>query len=588
MRTIRRLGVYLQPYWKLALIAPALMVLEVAMDLTQPYLIKQIVDVGIPSGDVGMIVRIGALMVGAALLGAVGGIGCTVYAVRAAMYFGADLRSALYRHVQSLSLGNFDVLGTGPLITRLTSDVTQVQGIVMIALRVMVRAPLITVGSMIMAIIISPRLGVLFVVLVPPLVLVIYVVMVRSYPLYQRMQQELDRLNAVMQENLAGVRVVKAFVRARHETTRFDGQNETLTGSSIKAMTFSATVTPVMTLVLNLGVAAVIWWGGQGAVKGDISLGEIIAFVNYLRQTLVWLVMVSMLVARISRAQASGDRIIEVLDSEPAVKNRPAARTTFTPVGRLSFEGVSFSYDAGEPVLRNVTFTAEPGQTVAILGATGSGKSSLVNLIPRFYDVSEGRITLDNIDIRDLSIKTLRQHVGIAMQESVLFSGTIHENLLHGREDATTDEIVAAAQAAQADGFVRTFVDGYDTQLGQRGVNLSGGQRQRLAIARALVRRPAVLVLDDSTSAVDVETEAQIHSAMDTLLQQDCTRIIVAQRISTVLDADKILVLERGEIVAQGTHATLLEGSPIYREIYESQLGNGMTTQPVEVAHGRP
>jgi ATP-binding cassette subfamily B multidrug efflux pump len=412
MRTIRQLWPLLKPYWHLVLIAPALMVLEVAMDLTQPYLIQQIVDVGIASGDIGMIVRTGMLMVGAALLGAVGGIGCTYYAVRAAMRFGADLRSVLYRHVQNLSLGNFDVLGTGSLITRLTSDVTQVQDIVLMALRIMVRAPLIMLGSLIMAILTSPRLGMLFVILVPPLLVVVYIVLVRSYPLYQRLQQELDRLNTIMQENLAGVRVVKAFVRAGHETARFDAQNEALVGSSIRAMTFSATVTPVMTLVLNLGVAAAIWWGGQGAVNGDITLGEIIAFVNYLRRTLFSLVMVSMLFARISRAQASGDRIVEVLESVPQVRGRPGAATAAAGKGRLAFEGVSFSYDTGEPVLQDVTFTAEPGQTVAILGATGSGKSSLVNLIPRFYDVTGGRITLDGVDIRDLSIKTLRQQGG--------------------------------------------------------------------------------------------------------------------------------------------------------------------------------
>ncbi len=585
MKTVRRLWPHLKPYWRLVVIAPLLMVLEVAMDLTQPYLIRQIVDVGIANGDLGQILRTGAVMIGAALIGAVGGIGCTVYAVRASMRFGADLRSALYRHVQTLSFGNFDRLGTGQLITRLTSDVTQLQEIVLMALRIMVRAPLIMLGSMVMAIVTSPALAVLYLVLIPPLLVVVYVVLVRSYPLYQRMQEGLDRLNAVMQENLAGVRVVKAFVRAEHETARFDARNTHLAGSSIRAMEFSATVTPVMELVLNLGVAAVIWFGGRGAMTGDISLGEIIAFVNYLRQTLFSLVMVSMLFARMSRAQASADRVIEVLDSAPEVQERSTPRDHLAGPGRLVFEDVTFSYDGGEPALRGVSFSAEPGQTVAILGATGSGKSSLVNLIPRFYDVTAGRITLDGVDIRDLSFTALRDRVGIALQESVLFSGTIYQNLQHGREDATAEEIYAAARAAQADGFIREFPDGYDTLVGQRGVNLSGGQRQRLAIARALVRRPAVLILDDSTSAVDVETEALIHSAMSDLLP-DCTRIIVAQRISTVLEADMILVLERGEIVAAGTHAALLASSPIYREIYDSQLGNGVAARPVEVSHG--
>jgi ATP-binding cassette subfamily B multidrug efflux pump len=584
MNAIRRLLPYLKPYWKPALAAPLLMVLEVAMDLAQPYLIQRIVDNGIASGDMGMIARYGGLMIGAALVGMVGGVGCTYYAVRAAMLFGADLRGGLYRKVQRLSFGNFDQFGTGQLITRLTNDVTQVQDIVLAALRIMVRSPLTLVGSLVMATLTSPRLALLFLFLMPPLALVVYFVLTRSYPLYVQMQTQLDRLNAVMQENLAGIRVVKAFVRSDYEKQRFGAANEALTGSAVAAMQFGAMVGPVMMIMLDLGVISVIWFGGHAVVAGEMTIGQMIAFVNYLRGTLFSLVMFSMLITRISRAQASSERIIEVLDTEPEVQEHPGARTAFQARGRLAFEQVTFGYDTGEPVLRDISFVAEPGQAVAILGATGSGKSTLVSLIPRFYDVDEGRITLDGVDIRELSLKSLRDQIGIALQESVLFSGTILENLGHGREGATVAEMHQAAQAARADRFIRQFAEEYDTVLGQRGVNLSGGQRQRLAIARALVRRPAILILDDSTSAVDVETEIQIHDALDTLLA-GCTRIIVAQRISTVLEADKILVLDGGRIVAEGTHVELLRSSAIYREIYDSQLGGGVAERPQEASH---
>ncbi len=585
MNSIRRLLPYLKPYWKPALAAPLLMVLEVAMDLIQPYLIQRIVDLGIASGDMGLIAQYGGLMIGAALVGMVGGVGCTYYAVRAAMSFGADLRGVLYRAVQRLSFGNFDRFGTGQLITRLTNDVTQVQDILLATLRMMVRAPFTLVGSLLMAVLTSPRLALLFVLLLPPLTVVVYVVLTRSYPLYLRMQTQLDRLNTVMQENLAGIRVVKAFVRSDYEEQRFGAANEALTGGSITAMQFSAAVTPVMMLLLDFGVVGVIWFGGRDVVGGALTLGQVIAFVNYLRRTLFSLVMFSMLITRISRAQASAERIIEVLDTEPEVQEQPGARADFQARGRLAFEHVTFGYDSGEPVLRDISFVAEPGQAVAILGATGSGKSTLVSLIPRFYDVDAGRIMLDSVDIRDLSLKALRDQIGIALQESVLFSGTILENLGHGREGATVAEMHQAAEAARADRFIRQFADGYGTVVGQRGVNLSGGQRQRLAIARALVRRPAILILDDSTSAVDVETETQIHDALDTLLA-GCTRIIVAQRISTVLEADKILVLDGGRIVAEGTHPELLRSSPIYREIYDSQLGGGVTDRLEETRHG--
>jgi len=575
MDVVRHLRVYLKPYWKQAVIAPLLMVVEVVCDLMLPRLLQTIVDEGIAQSDMELVWRTGVLMVIVTAVGAVGGIGCTVFAVRASMNFGADLRSAVYRKVQTLSFGNLDRIGTAELVTRLTNDVNQVQELLLMALRILVRSPLLMVGSLIMAVVTSPRLALLLAVLMPLLILMLAIVIRRAFPLYQLIQKKLDRVNEVIQENLSGVRVVKAFVRSDHEKRRFRSANEGLTDTSIQAMRISVVTGPFMMLAINLGVVAVVWFGGIQAIGGTMTAGTIIAFVNYLRQALMSLMMVSMLMIRISRAQASGRRVVDVLASEAEVQDRPGALGRFSPQGRVAFEHVTFGYNGGEPVLQDISFVAEPGQTVALLGATGSGKSSLINLIPRFYDVDSGRVTIDGIDVRDIPQADLRAAIGVALQDTVLFSGTIYDNIRQGRDGATAAEITAAARAAQAHDFITALPDGYDTQLGQRGVNLSGGQKQRLAIARALVRQPVILILDDSTSAVDVETESKIQAALGEIMR-DRTSFIVAQRISTVLKADKILVLDDGRIAAEGTHQELMASSPVYREIYESQLGSGV------------
>jgi ATP-binding cassette subfamily B protein len=395
--------------------------------------------------------------------------------------------------------------------------------------------------------------------------------------MFIQVQKRLDDLNTVIQENLAGIRVVKAFVRGEHEIERFQGTNEQLMRQTIQVGKTIAIGMPAMMLVLNMGIVAVIWFGGVQVSYGTMQVGEIIAFVNYLAVTLMSLVMASMLIMMTARAQASAERIREVLDSAPKVQNKPKTGPKFAPQGRITFENVTFGYDGDEhdPVLKDISFVAEPGQTVAILGSTGAGKSSLIHLIPRFYDVSDGCVKIDDVDVRDVDKDALRQNIGIALQESVLFSGTIRDNIRYGRPEATDEEVIQAARAAQAHEFISAMPEGYDTELGQRGVNLSGGQKQRVAIARALLVRPAVLILDDSTSAVDVETEIKIQDALDQIMQ-DRTSFVIAQRISTVLNADKILVLDDGQIAAQGTHTTLLASSDIYREIYESQLGNGV------------
>lgn len=568
---------YLKPYRKWALLAPVLMLIEVAMDLTHPRLIQRIVDEGIGRGDMALVLRTGLLMLGLSVIGVLGGMGNGVAAEQVVQGAGADLREALFRKVQALSFGNLDRLGTGPLITRLTNDVTQLQEATMMMLRMAARGPFLMVGSLVMAILTSPQLAFIPLILIPIEVLVVVLVVRKATPLFTQVQARIDALNAVMQENLAGVRLVKAFARADREEERFGEANARLAGQAIAAMRTGATMFPFMMMTVNLGVVSVLWFGGIQVTRGTMQPGQIIAFVNYLLTTLFNLMMVSQLVLQFARAGASARRIEEVLGTEPLVVDRADAVQDLTFRGRVVFDKVSFGYDANgsEPVLKDVTFTAEPGEMVAVLGTTGAGKSSLVHLIPRFYDVTAGRVLVDGVDVREVSQEALRRHIGVVLQEAVLFSGTIRDNIRYGRPEATDAEVVAAAKAAQAHDFIIGFPDGYDTMLGQRGVNLSGGQKQRLAIARALLLKPTILILDDSTSAVDIETEAKIQDALEEQMQH-CTSFVIAQRVSTVLKADKILILDEGRIAAEGTHETLLATSPIYREICASQLGNGV------------
>ena len=620
MKSVRKLARFLRPYWRWAVLAPLAMLLEVAMDLTLPWNVQRIVDQGVAQRDLPFVLQTGGLMIVLALLGAVGGIGCTYYAVSAAQAFGADLRATLFRKVQSLSFGNLDKLGTGHLITRLTNDVTQLQEAVAMLLRVLVRAPLLMIGSLIMAILTAPQLIFVPLVLMALVLTGVALVVRRAYPMYGEVQARLDTLNTVMQENLAGVRVVKAFVRAGKEIERFGKANLALTDQMIRVARVTVIMFPMMMTLISAGVIAVLWFGGHEVQAGGMRLGQIIAFVNYLQQTLFSLLMVSMLVLQLSRAAASAGRVDELLENQPEVQDRPETMRLPAAKGRVAFENVTFSYEgsAGDPVLKDISFVAEPGQTVALLGTTGAGKSTLVHLIPRFYDVTGGRVTVDGVDVRDMEQSALRRNIGVALQEAVLFSGTIRDNIRYGRPDATDEEVVAAAQAAQAHEFILSFPDGYDTMLGQRGVNLSGGQKQRVAIARALLVKPAVLILDDSTSAVDVETEVEIQAALDEIMLRRAkgsrgarergsggaeeqrskggtnghapsgsassngagaaslgTCFVIAQRISTVLNADKILVLDDGRVAAEGTHGELLASSPIYRDIYDSQLGSG-------------
>jgi ATP-binding cassette subfamily B protein len=575
MNSLLRMLRFVAPYRKAVIAGMVMLVGGVVTDLAIPRLMQQIIDHGIAQMNLHMVLVTAGIMVGATLISAVLGIGNASSAVAVSQRFASDLRSGTFSHIQRLSFGNRDRLQTGRLLVRLTSDVSQVQQIVMFFLRLYTRAPLLLAGSIVLLFVTNWRLGLIMLVILPVTTGMIIFFTSRSRPLFMEVQRRLDGLNTILQENLSGVRVVKAFVRAEHENERFDKANTELLGVSIRVFRLLSILNPSLGLVLNLGTVAVIWLGGREVVGGLVTPGEVVAFINYLITTAFPLAMMGTMVSQVSAAEASASRILEVLDDQPEVLDRPGARPLGPISGRVSFEDVSFRYTGtgGEPVLSHVSFTAEPGQTVAILGATGSGKSSLVSLIPRFYDVSAGRVTVDGVDIREVTAESLRSQIGTALQETVLFTGTIRDNIRYGKPQASEEDVISAARAAYAHDFIIGFPEGYDTMVGQRGVNLSGGQKQRIAIARALLIRPRILILDDSTSAVDVETEAGIQDRLKGLMANR-TSVIVAQRISTVLAADRIVVLDRGTVAAQGTHAELMAASPIYREIYASQLGD--------------
>ncbi|TMV48214.1 ABC transporter ATP-binding protein [Paenibacillus mesophilus] len=572
---------YLKPYWLPVLLAPLLMLVEVFMDLLQPKLMADIVNNGVMTGDLAYIRQTGLLMLGVAIVGLIGGIGCTVFSSIASQHFGADLRQDVFGKVQSFSFRNLDRFKTGSLVTRLTNDVVQMQNLVQMTLRILVRSPFLAIGSCIMAFVLSPRLAIILVVAMPVLFVAQYYLIRASFPLFSKVQNKLDGVNTVLQENLSGIRVVKAFVRSAYENSRFGKANADFTEIAVKASRIVAINMPIMMFIMNASIVAVLWFGAGLNWNGSLQIGDLIAFINYVTQLLSSLLMVGMMMVSVSRAKASGDRIREVLDTEPEICDAIDAKTGVIRDGRLEFDRVSFGYDAarGEYELKDIRFTAEPGQTVAILGSTGSGKSTLVNLISRLYEVTDGSIRIDGVDIRHIRLEHLRREVAMVLQQAILFSGTVRDNIRFSRPDASQEEVEAAARAAQAHEFIERMPDGYDSMIGQRGVNLSGGQKQRISIARALLARPSILVLDDSTSAVDVGTESRIQRALKELMNASTT-ILIAQRISSVIDADNIIVMEEGRIVATGTHGQLMRSCAVYQDIYESQLGKE------EMSHG--
>jgi ATP-binding cassette subfamily B protein len=576
MSAIIKVLKFLKPYTRDAILAMVLLALGVGADLSIPRFVQILIDQGVIGNNMTIIFQTSLTMIGASILSALLAIVNTVFSVRVSQSFAADVRQAVYHKVQSFSFGNLDGFQTGRLLVRLTSDVNQLQIMVLLSLRMLVRAPLLLIGSIGFMIATNQQLA-LTVLLLLPITLILIIIFIRiAQPIFMVVQKKLETLNQILQENLSGIRVVKAFVRREYENTRFNEANTDLMNQSFKVSRLISVLFPVMILVMNLSTVAVIYFGGLQVVAGSLTVGEIMAFINYLMSTMFPLLMLSMMAGQISAANASAERVMEIIDSTSKVQDEPNALTMTAIKGRVAFEDVSFSYngDGAEPVLQNINLVAEPGQTIAILGATGSGKTSLINLIPRFYDVLKGRVTIDDVDVRKITQDSLRSQIGISLQEIILFSGTIRDNIKYGKADATEEEVIAAAKTVQAHEFIMSLPDGYDALIGQRGVNLSGGQKQRLAIARALLVNPRILILDDSTSFVDVETEAKIHEAMEALIK-DRTSFIVAQRVSTVLNADKIVVLNRGTIVAEGTHSELMQTSPIYQEIYDSQLGTG-------------
>ncbi|SIQ61900.1 ATP-binding cassette, subfamily B [Priestia flexa] len=546
--------------------------LEAICDLMQPTIMAKIIDVGIANRDLDYVLRMGAVMLGVTLLGGVAASTRSILASITSQNFGAELRLDLFRRIQTLSFKRINNYDRASLITRLTNDVTQVQLFVNGLMRIYIKAPLLAIGGLIMATTLNIHLSVVLMVVVPMIVVLLITNIKLSIPRFAKLQNALDRVNGSMRDYLSGVRVVKAFNRFNYETTKFSGFNDELQDKSVAATRVIAIFSPIIMLVMNVGIVAVLWIGGHGVEGGTIQVGHVVAFTNYMTQILFSLMMISMVFNMFVRARTSAGRIGEVLGEvndmvwteEQFVSNQG---------GKIEFENVSFSYNetSQEPVLKNVTFTCMPGETIGIIGKTGAGKSSLVSLIPRLYDATSGTIKLNDSDIREIEPKAIRERIAIVAQKAMLFTGTIGDNIRWGREDASKEEVQLAAEIADANGFIQRSTEGYETEIGQGGVNLSGGQKQRVSIARALIKKPEILILDDSTSAVDMVTEGKIKQSLQRYAD-NITCILVSQRISTVADADRILVVDNGEIVGSGKHDELLKTCQAYQEIYESQF----------------
>ena len=572
---MKRWTPYIKPYWRYFVAGPLCMIVEVVGEVLMPKYLAMLIDAKeagtlTTEGSIG----VAALMVLTALMMMAGGIGGAWFGAKASVNFAADLRRAIYRKVEAFSFANIDKFSTGSLVTRLTNDVTQLQNFVNMLLRMFLRAPGMMIGALIMAILLKPSLSIVFAVAIPVLALAMFLIIRMGFSRFSRMQERIDGLNSTVQENVTNVRVVKSFVREAHENQKFSRANGDLKAAGMSAMKTVILIQPVMTLIMNLTTVAVIWLGGKMVVGGDMQVGELSAFVIYVMQILISLMIVAVMLMMSSRALASGKRIIEVLDEKIDLTDEDAAeKDRLVQAGRIEFRHVGFRYYKNSPdkVLSDVTFTIEPGQTVGIIGSTGCGKSTLASLILRLYDVDEGEVLVDGVNVRDYSLTHLRDGVGIVLQKNVLFSGTIAENLRWGDENATDEQLAAAAASAQADSFIRSFELGYDTMLGQGGANVSGGQKQRLCIARALLKHPKILILDDSTSAVDTATEAGIREAFANELAGS-TKLIIAQRITSVMEADQIIVMNEGQITGMGTHEQLLAGNTEYQEIYYSQM----------------
>jgi len=577
---MRRYWKYVKPYLSAFIIGPIFMIVEVIGEVLMPLLLSNIIDNGVIGGrGISYIITMGVMMAFTALFMMAGGVGGAYFAIKASTGFANDLRKDLFNQIQKFSFNNIDQYNTGSLVTRLTNDITQIQMMIQMMLRLALRAPGMLIGALIMAFTLNGKLALTILCVIPLLSIAIYSIMKIGLPRFTDMQRKLDTLNTTTQENLTNIRVVKSFVREQFEEEKFKKANMDLKESTIKAMKVVIFTMPVMTLAMNITTLAVVWFGGNQVITGSMPPGVLTAFVNYVVQILISLMMVSMIILNSSRTIASARRINEVLDTEIDLIDEEARhKDLIVQYGKIEFRNVYFKYYKNNEkwILENINLVINPGETLGIIGSTGCGKSSLVQLIPRLYDVDRGEVLVDDVNVKDYSLKNLREGVGIVLQKNVLFSGTIKENLKWGDENASDDEIYKYAESAQAHGFISSLEAGYDTELGQGGVNLSGGQKQRLCIARTLLKKPKILILDDSTSAVDTATEAKIRESFRKELK-GTTKIIIAQRISSVMDADKIIVLDNGKITGIGTHEELLKNCEAYSEIYYSQMDKKVT-----------
>jgi ATP-binding cassette subfamily B multidrug efflux pump len=562
----------LSPYRVPILFVLFLIFIQTMSDLYLPTLMADIVDKGISKEDIPYIWKIGGIMLLITALGAICSIAASYYSSRVAVGFGQRLRSKVFGHVQNFSLQEFDKIGTASLITRTTNDINQVQQVLIMLLRMMVSAPLMCIGGIIMAVNRDAKLSLVIVVVIPVLMGAIAIIALKGLPLFKVMQVKLDTLNRVLRENLTGMRVIRSFNRTNYETKRFNDANVDLTDTAVKVNKIMAAMMPTMMLVMNFATIAIVWFGGIRISNGEMQVGSLMAFIQYAMQIMFSLIMLSVIFVIVPRASASAIRINEVLDMVPEINDPEQPKEANLERGFLRFENVTFHYPGAEqPAISNISFEAGPGETTAIIGGTGSGKSTLLSLIPRFYDVGSGKVLIDGVDVRELTQEQLRAKIGFVPQKSVLFTGTIAENIRYGKEDASDEEIQYATEIAQATEFIVDMKDGFQSEIAQGGSNVSGGQKQRLSIARALVRRPEVYVFDDSFSALDFKTDSKLRAALKEITSE-ATVLLVAQRVSTVMDADRIIVLDDGAIVGIGTHRELMNTCDVYREIVSSQL----------------
>ena len=572
---MKRYFKYFKGVKKYAVLAPIFMMIDAMCSVISPYIISKIIDVGIANGDTGYITKMGGIMVLLALGVLGGGFGCMYFSAKASYGFGANLRRDIIRKIQTYSFANINKFTTASIITRATNDVEVLVMLVQMCLRMLIRSPFMFVGGIIMAVALNKSMSLIIVALIPLLAILIAFAIFKAFPLFAKVQVKIDKVNSILRENLVGSRFIKAFVREKHEEERFKNANNELRDLSVKSYGILVLLMPGVTLIMNIGIAAVLWFGGKLALTGGIQVGQVSSYVTYITMVLSALIMLMMMFMNLSRSKASSQRITEILEEEPDIKDAVDSVENHHKItkGKVEYNVKKFAFadSQGEPILENVKFSVKPGEMVAIIGSTGTGKSTIVNLMPRFYDVTEGYVKIDGVDVKDYDLKTLRDGIGMVLQENRLFKGTIRSNLLWGKNEATDEELYDALRIAQMYDHVKGMKDGLDSKVEQRGTNFSGGQKQRLAIARALVKKPKILIMDDSVSALDTTTEKNLREALRREMKET-TIFVITQRISSCKEADKILVIDDGTIVGEGTHDELMSSCEAYQEIAGSQL----------------